>query len=227
MTTLAFLHVGPETRLPTLFVASVRRHNPDIRIIQVTDADSPGIPGVDLVGRRRATHANLVQFRVEGFAAVPIEHDTWFFDTDMLCHRPLAYRGPEEVAVCHRQQRVDHLFNPDAIVGDWSEFNGRTMGSVFPYVACATLVRTPEFWPTVTDTLLALPSKFHNWYGDQEAIRLVVESGRFGVGRLPEALYGCLPEYEASEAPYLTHYKGKRKALMFERAERDGLGSFP
>ena len=69
----------------------------------------------------------------------------------------------------------------------------------------------------------ALPAKFHYWYGDQEAIRNIVNSGRYQVTDLPESLYACLPEYETpAVAPVISHYKGMRKTLIAMRVAREG-----
>jgi len=41
-----FFHVGDDIAMPTAMVFSIRRHNPDATIIQVTDGYTPIVPGV-------------------------------------------------------------------------------------------------------------------------------------------------------------------------------------
>lgn len=224
MTSIVFMHVGPDVETPALMVRSVRRSNPQARVVQVSDDASPEVEGVDEVLRRRPAHDRTMLFRTQLFAEVPVEAPTWFIDTDMLCHRELPDAGDFDAALCVREFRVDALFNPDFGPEDFSEYAGRTMGEAFPIVGCVTLVASPGFWPAVRETFEALPAKYHQWYGDQEALRIVSGSGRFRLARLPESVFACLPEHEGAEAPFFTHYKGNRKPLLRSRADAEGFG---
>lgn len=224
--TIVFMHVGPDVQLPTIMARSFRRHNPDARIVQVTDLASPAIEGVDAVERRPAAHPNLMLFRMQLFAALPTTGPTWFLDTDMICNRPLMFEGggSPQVAVCVREFGCDAVFNHRFGPADFSEYAGRTFGELYPYVGCATLLENSGFWAECLTDYEALDPKFFHWYGDQEAIRNVVRSGRFPVAALPESLYACLPEHERPGLqPVISHYKGRRKILMLERAAREGL----
>jgi hypothetical protein len=225
MPTIAFMHTGDQIQLPTLMVRSFRRHNPDFRIVQVADPHSPAIAGVDEVARRAMTDRNIMLFRMRCFAALAVEGPTWFLDTDMLCNRPLRLEEPDTgVAVCLREFGKDAIFNHRFGGMDMDEYAGRTLGSIYPYVGCATYLNGSDFWADCLRDMEGLDPKFFNWYGDQEAIRNVVESGRRVVGRLRESLYACLPEHAAPSAdPYIFHYKGQRKPLMLQRAAADGL----
>ena len=226
MSTVAFMHIGNDVTLPTIMVRSVRRHNPGFRIVQVADPGSPRIEGVDAVERQLMTDRNVMLFRMRCFAALKTAGPTWFLDTDMICNRPLVYEGEAqpEVAVCVREFDRDVVFNHRFGGMDLSEYEGRTLGSLYPYVGCATLLNNSSFWVECLENMEALDPKFFNWYGDQEAIRNVVESGRHRVAGLPESLYACLPEYETAAAPpVVSHYKGARKPLMLAKAAREGL----
>jgi len=225
MATVVFMHVGPDVGPPEILVRSVRRHNPEMRIIQVTDQQSVEVAGVDEVVRTPRRHNNPMLFRMECFAALPVLDETWFLDTDMIVRRPLEFIGePTPVAVCRRDFGRDDLINPNFRGMDFREMTGQTFGQRYPYLGCATRLETQQFWIDALADMLALPPKFHNWYGDQDAIRNVVDSGRYPVGFLPERDYACLPEYEHPQAPPLiSHYKGQRKPLMLKQAAADGL----
>lgn len=220
------MHVGGDTRMATLMVRSFRRHNPEFRIVQVADPGSPRIEGIDEVFRQPPRDSNIMLFRMRCFAALPVEEPTWFLDTDMLCNRALALDGPDTgVAVCRREFHCNAPFNTRQNGVDMTEYEGRTLGSLYPYVGCATYVHRTRFWADCQADMEALDPKFHNWYGDQEALRNVVGSGRYQVSMLPESQYACLPEYAPSDdVPYIFHYKGSRKAAMFQRAAAEGLG---
>lgn len=225
MPTIALMHVGDQVELPTLMVRSFRRHNPDVRLVQVSDLDSPRIEGVGEVVRSPPRDGNMMLFRMRCFAALPTDDPTWFMDTDMLCVRPL--EPPQSntgTAVCLREFGRNSIFNHRFNAMDMSEYAGRTLGSIYPYVGCATYLHRSTFWRDCLREMEALDPKFHNWYGDQEAIRIVVESRVHRVSFLPESLYACLPEAaEAAARPYVFHYKGQRKPEMLRRAATEGL----
>jgi hypothetical protein len=46
------------------------------------------------------------------------------------------------------------------------------MGLVYPYLACATVSNTSEFWNQLVEVLSKLETKFKQWYGDQEAMKI-------------------------------------------------------
>jgi hypothetical protein len=222
--TVAFLQIGPDLQMAKILARSIRRHNPGTRILQISDTTSPGLEEVDEVIRHPRTHANVMLFRMQCFAQLPTDQPTWFLDTDMICHRPLAVDGAPQVAVCLREFNRKQIFNHRFNGMDLSEHAGRTLGAVYPYVGCATRLHQTDFWARCLRNMEALPPKFFNWYGDQEALRNIVESGAYEVHHLPESLYACLPEHEGKgPAPYISHYKGGRKPLMLERAAQDGL----
>lgn len=225
MSTIAFMHTGEHTQQPTLMTRSFRLHNPTFRIVQVTDLGSPAIEGVDDVVRSPMTDSNIMLFRMRCFANLEPEGPTWFLDTDMLCNRPLQLEEPDTgAAVCLREFAKETIFNHRFGGMDMSEYAGRTLGSIYPYVGCATYLNNSSFWADCLENMEGLDPKFFNWYGDQEAIRNIVESGKHKVSMLRERMYACLPEHAAQVSdPYIFHYKGQRKGEMLKRAAADGL----
>lgn len=226
MSTVVFMHIGDDVVLPTIMVRSVRRQNPDVKIVQVADPRAPEIAGVDQVARQPMTDSNIMLFRMRCFAALRTAGPTWYLDTDMICNRPLTYEGLEgpTTAVCLREFDCNTIFNHNFNGMNLTEYAGRTLGSLYPYIGCATLLNDSRFWIDCLANMEALEPKFFNWYGDQEAIRNIAHSGRYEIGHLRESIYACLPERESPEVPpIISHYKGVRKQLMLERAQREGL----
>jgi hypothetical protein len=226
MTQVVFLHVGQDIKPATILVRSIRGHHPNAKIIQCSDQGSPEIADVDTVERFDGDITKLMIFRLQSFAAVTIVGPTWFLDTDMICIRPLPNNilTRNGVAVCSRQSNSNDLFNHNFRGINFTEYRGMTFGAVYPFLACTTLLSEPTFWNECLNNLLQLDPKFHLWYGDQEAIRNVVNEKRFSVSLLPESLYACPPEFEdTSLPPNIIHFKGARKARMFDRAMRLGL----
>jgi len=234
MLRVAFLHVGQDTTLPKILVRSIRDQNPEARIIQCTDRGSPDVAGVDDVVRIDGDTSRLMTFRLRCFAGLSFNEPTLFLDTDMVCadHIDAASAlSDHDVAVCVREYNKDMLLDPAAMDLDLSEYAGRTLDEVYPYLACAVIARNAEFWSACLDNLNGLPAKFHRWFGDQEAMRNVIAAGGRSVGRLRESLYACLPDmiHDPAHRPKLFHFKGPmRKQWMIDGAREAGwLGTTP
>lgn len=229
MTQIVFLHVGGDATLPTILCRSIRTHNPDAVLIQCTDHVSPAVDGADRVVRFDGDVDRLMLFRVSAFAAMTISEPTLFLDTDMICLQPIdpkAALDGAEAAVCRREYHRDILLDPRAMNIDLSEYAGRTLDEVYPYLACAVICRQPEFWTACLDELRRMPPKFLRWFGDQEAMRIVVNARRDRTRWLPESLYACLADVETdpSKNPKLCHFKGPgRKQMMLDCAKTIGL----
>lgn len=229
--TFVFLHVGADVVAPTLLVASIRKHLPDAEIIQCADGETPAIPGVTRTHRSSGNTGNLMTFRLDAFAGLGLEDAAAYLDTDMLLVRPLdpeKVLGSSDVALCERSFDRQSLFNPSFRGMDLSEYANRTLGEVYPYIACFTAVRGPGFWQSCCEELQTLPDKFHSWYGDQEAIRNVAARGAWRVSPAPERVYACLPEHagRSGGTPRLLHFKGpSRKGAMLDWAKRLGLAA--
>ena len=226
---IVFLHVGVETLLPTLLVRSLRLHHPNARILQCSDRNTPEIKGVDEVFRFVGDVSNLMTFRLQCFSSLDTTNPTLFLDTDMLCVGsldPTQIIQDADVAVCAREFGCQDILNTSFCGMDLSEYSGKALGDIYPYVACATVTRSGKFWEDCLRNLRQLHPKFHFWYGDQEAIRNVANSGAYKVKFLKESEYGCLPDQKMpiAHAPRLYHFKGaRRKSMMIDYARNLGL----
>ena len=226
---IAFFHIGPETVYPTVLVRSIRANNPHARLVQCTDAAGPAVAGVDDVVRFDGDAARPMRFRLECFARLPTSVPTLFLDTDMICVRrldPEAALEGREAAVCLREYNKDMVLQVDAMDVGLDEYAGRVIGEIYPYVGCAVATNGPRFWNACLDNMRSLPPKFWNWFGDQEAIRNVIDRDGFKVAFLPESIYACLGDVETdpSTNPRIFHFKGPgRKQSMLDCARQFGF----
>lgn len=226
---IAFLHVGPDATLATILTRSLRAVHEDAHITQCTDRLTPPVAGVDSVFRVDGDTSRLMTFRLSVFAQFAQTGPTFFLDTDMICLRALdaeAALDGKQVAICRRQYQTRTLINPRAMNMDLPEYAGKTLGEVYPYLACAVVTRTPAFWAACQQALTNLPEKFQVWFGDQEAMKVIVEGGAFTAAWLAESAYACLPDLETNPAadPKLLHFKGPaRKGMMLEVARQRRL----
>jgi len=208
-----FFHVGEDLTLPTSLVRSILAHNPGAEIVQVTDRDTPTIPGVTWSHAADVDRERLMLSRTSAWADLGLDEPALYLDTDMIVNGPISpvrALGEGLVAMCRRSYSRDAYFNPHQRGLDFSEYAGKTMDEVYPYVGCCTITLDAGVWADLTEMYYALPEKFWRWYGDQEVLREYAK--RHPVVDLPEEVWAGLPEFGGH--PLITHYKGARKKLL-------------
>ena len=216
--TFVFFHVGPDLDMPARMVASLLAHNPRAEVVQVTDHDTPTVPGVTWTAPTEGDRRFLMLWRTQAFAGLGLTDPAMFLDTDMVINKPLDPEnllGVAQIAVCRRSFNRDAMFNVRQRGQEYTEHAGKTLDEAYPYVGCVTIC-TSGTWEAMAERYEQLPDKFKAWYGDQEVLRDYVDSlpGAW-VQYLPESEYACLPEYlHQFPKPAITHYKGHRKALL-------------
>ncbi len=217
MTTFVFLHVGNDP-VGELLVQSIRRSNPNSRLIQCADPLTGQVTGTTDIYRHDGDISNLMTFRLQAFSALGLQEPAIYLDTDMLVLTKLdseVILSGADVACCERSFGRDSLINTSFRGMNLSEYKGKTLNEVYPILAAFTVTRTSSFWSVCSDRLQELDKKFHFWYGDQEAIRDVAGLNRFDVRLIPESIYACLPEFSKRTSPKVIHFKGaQRKKLM-------------
>ena len=213
MTTFAFLHVGVDP-LVELLVQSIHRTNPKARVIQCTDLLTDQVAGTTEVYRHYGDPSNLMTFRLEAFSGVGLQESAIYLDTDMLVITELdaeSLLAEADVACCERSFGRDSLINTSFRGMDLSEYENKTLGEVYPILAAFTVTRTCDFWGACLERLMTLEKKFHDWYGDQEAMRDVARLNRFNLRLIPESVFACLPEFAQNNSPKVLHFKGARR----------------
>lgn len=209
-----FFHVGEDIALPSKMVMSIHVHNPGAEVIQVTDAHTPIVPGVTRAAVMDIDRSHLMLARTSAWANLGLHNPALYLDTDMIVNAPIDVEGAlgkGVVAMCRRTFNRDAIFNTRQRGQDFSEYAGKTLDELYPYLGCCTITADWGVWADLTEMYLALPDKFKVWYGDQEVLREYAKGRK--VIDLPEHIYACLPEHMAGQ-PLITHYKGQRKNLI-------------
>jgi lipopolysaccharide biosynthesis glycosyltransferase len=219
--TFVFLQVGNSIE-PTILVKSIRKVMPGARIIQCSDKDTSAVDGISEIFRVEGDINNLMTLRLQAFSALGLASTAIYLDTDMVVLRPLDVDfliGGADAVVCERSFDREVKMNPNFRDLDFSCYENKTHYEALPYIACFSVTRNSEFWAKAYQALLAMPPIFHYWYGDQEAIKALVQSSEFQIKKVPEWTYGCLPDKKipASIKPRVLHFKGtKRKGWMLD-----------
>ena len=220
MSTFVFFHVGNEPnylKMVQKFVDSIHETNANATVVMVSDAETPTVNNVSQRINVKADRNEVMLARLKGYEAAGITEPAIYTDTDMIV---LAAINPEKlladhrVVFCERSFSRNSWFNPNYNGMDMSEHFGKKMYEVYPYLGCATVTADPTVWKELAQMAEHLPEKYRKWYGDQEVIREWAKLNPHG--KLAESEYACLPEFASGFKPKILHYKGGRKAVLYE-----------
>jgi hypothetical protein len=219
----AFFHVGDDISQPQKMVKSLLRHNPDAFITMYTDKATPDVMGITRRVESEVNREELCYHRVKAYAETYVSSilPTMYLDTDMLVQGEIVVKELLEpykhVAFLRRDFQRDGVFNVDQRGINFSEYEGKTIDKVYPYVGCTIVAKNPQVWKDLLAIYDALDPKFRRWYGDQEALRIYAEKYPERVSEINESVYGCLPEHKTDDAKIL-HFKGEARKKLFEVA---------
>lgn len=217
-----FFHVG-DNLYPTLLTKSIKKFNPESKIFYITDKKSKDIEGVTNTIRIESSTKDLMVSRLLGFFQLKLNSPAIYIDTDVLIINkiPNELFNQNDVYLCKRSFGIDILINPSFKGINLSEYKDKTFGEVYPFVACFTYTANYKFWEECYKILINLNKKFHYWYGDQEALRIINDQKKFNIGYLDESLICSPPEIINKNKVYSIHFKGfQRKKLMTVLAEK-------
>jgi len=213
----AFFHMGQDISAPQKMVKSILRHNPDAYITMFTDTSTPDVMGITERIEADYNRDEIIYSRVKSYAQKTFDHPVMYLDTDMIVQGKInaeAELGSRDIALCERVFACEAMFNIEQRGIRFDEHTGKTIGQVYPYVACAVIGDGPV-WKELLDIYDTLDSKYRKWYGDQEAMRIYGERHPYRIRNMPESVYGCLPE-AAHEGAKILHYKGEARKKLFE-----------
>ena len=98
--------------IPQIMVASLKKTMPNARLVQMTDADTLPIPGVDEVIRKPQTDNRFMCYRLLHLRDFP-RGDTVFLDVDVIVRRDLATVFDADFDIGQHGRAVSHLLGID------------------------------------------------------------------------------------------------------------------
>lgn len=215
---IVFFHASDEVYCAQAMVDSIRENMAHAIVYMLSDESTPEIEGIDVRKNLDIDRSKIMIERVKAFSELELDMPAIYVDSDMIFVDevfPERLVGNEDSPVlCQRSFWNDKLFNRFQRGIDYEEHDGKRLFDVYPYLACFTACRGPEFWRSLLEIMSQeLDPKYHVWYGDQEAMRIYSE--RYPIRSVHESEYACLPEVinPISHAKII-HYKGARKNRM-------------
>ena len=154
---IGFLYVGPVLPIPQIMVASLKKSMPHARLVQMTDAATLPIPGVDEVIRKPQTDDRFMCYRLLHLRDFP-RGNTVFLDVAVVVQRDLAPLFAEEfdIGLTYRDES-DRSLRLSPEVRENMPFNTGVMfarASGWP------------FWEEAYEYSLTLPKSEQCWFGD-------------------------------------------------------------
>lgn len=186
-------------------VQSVLDVMPDVQIVQMTDRVTPEVSGVSAVSRRDYD-GKLMTFRMQHLADLEDQFIT--LDTDVVVQKELlsVFEQPFDVALTKRTESIKSL-------------NGVDLAKEMPYNTGVMFSKNRRFWQDALKVLMQLNPETHTWWGDQLSVKVVAESGRYGVRELSCDQYNYTPKNQGDRPDvHVIHYKGERKQWMIRNA---------
>jgi hypothetical protein len=207
---LAFFCVVPDKDLEfhvwlaEMMCASVKKHMPDVELIQLTDEETPACDFAYRVIRLKREEP-LMPFRLRHLANLEGEWIT--LDSDCLVNGDLrqVFNSDFDVALTKRTKPV--MFR-DVDVTVEMPFNTGVMFS-----------RNSRFWQDAYKRCLTLPLEKQAWWGDQIAVKDVVNSGTYNVLELSCDEWNYTPSHRDEEiSAKVVHYKGplRKKWMVYD-----------
>jgi hypothetical protein len=208
---LAFLHIGHDLSIPTIMVASVRRHMPDIDIVQMTEPTTPSVPGITRRAEQPYGDEGLMDYRLRHLSLLG-DGPLISLDTDVIVQDDLrtVFAQSFDVALTRRYAPL--------MIG------GKDIVAEQPYNAGVMFSRASGFWLDAQAHCACLPVKSRKWFGEQLAIAVIAGKGGYDVLELDCATWNCSPEDEDEDVSHAkaVHYKGaRRKPWMRNRGFLD------
>ncbi len=214
-----FFHAGQDTSIPKMLVQSIRWTNPSAQIIQCAPSEDSYVEGVTHFQLGNHDENKLMTARLEAFHNLELNEPALYLDTDMLILQRITVDkilGSVDALFCKRVFNYHGRFIGLQRGLNFAEYADLPLGEVYPYVACASITRDHTIWGELLIILNEIDTKFHSWYGDQEAIKRWTIKNRSRCGDISETEYGCLPEEVKNHPrPRILHFKGSsRKPKM-------------
>lgn len=207
--TFVFFHVGDQIKLVNKLIDSIKKTNPQSRIIMCTDAATPLVQGVERI-ERLVEREYLMHHRWLAYRELGLNEPAVYLDTDMIVRGTIDVElllSDKDYVFCSRSFQKNAGFNGQQRGLDFSEYHNRPINDVYPVLGCFVITRDSSKWTALVAAYEKLADKFKRWYGDQEVLR----DFRGAVNYVEESRYACLPEHADQHTPYILHYKGNRK----------------
>lgn len=189
-------------------VESVREIMPDAHIVQMTSPTTVSIPGISQrIDREvRKDNAPLMIYRLEHLANFPYDQ-MLLLDVDVMMQRDPWQVFNTEFDMCFTKRDRDVTVD------------GESIAKSMPYNIGVMFSRRAKFWREAHRYVQTLHPEHQQWWGDQLAVKHLVDSGKYRIHEVSSDPYNYSPLIpdEDVRRKFMVHYKGERKGMLMAR----------
>lgn len=190
-------------------VQSVIEILPDAHIVQMTSPTTMSIPGISQRVERvvRKDNAPLMIYRLEHLANLPHE-EMLLLDIDVVMQRDPWQVFDTAFDMCFTKRDRDVTVD------------GKSIAAAMPYNIGVMFSRSQQFWREAHRYVQALSPEHQQWWGDQLAVKHLVDSGRYKIHEVSADPYNYSPLVPSEDVrrKFMVHWKGKwRKEVLMAK----------
>ena len=169
---IAFFWIGKTIATPTLLVKSIEhvygKQKPTI--YHLTNQTTPEVDGVTKTFRNNLSK-DIMLARLEAYSSFPYNNkQTFFCDADCLVINKLKLsKLNENIYLTIRSE--NSYINSEG----YPEFENKTFLDMMPFLFGAMALKDgKKFFENLVSICRDLPSRFHQWYGDQYSLNYIM-----------------------------------------------------
>jgi len=175
----AFFWVGSDISIPSFLTKSIIHayKREKVNIFMLTDKKTPYIEGVTKT-IRTVLPKDIMLARLKAYSQLKIDDQVIFLDADSLVLNKFRKISSVQSFIVFRRNKEGVKINPN-YPEFYPEFVGKTFDEMMPFLFGAIVTSSKYSYKnflTILEQATKLPSRFHRWYGDQYALKLVLEN---------------------------------------------------
>lgn len=175
----AFFWVGIDISIPSCLTKSIIHayKGEKVNIFMLTDKKTPYIEGVTET-IRVLLPKDIMLARLKAYSQLKIDDQVIFLDADSLVLNKFKKISTDKSFMVFKRNKEGIKINPN-YPEFYPEFVGKTFDDMMPFLFGAIVTSSKYSYKnflTILEQARKLPSRFHRWYGDQFALKLVLEN---------------------------------------------------
>lgn len=173
----AFFWVGEDIKIPSYLTKSINySYKDNVNIFMLTDKKTPYVDGVTKT-IRSLLPKEIMLARLKAYSELRIDDQVIFLDADSLVLKKFKKFSVNKSLILFRREKNGLIINHN-YPEHYPEFIGRTLEEMMPFLFGAIVTtgkKSFQNFLTILEHCKSLPDRFHRWYGDQYALKLVLE----------------------------------------------------
>ena len=219
MKNIAFISLGDESHANAKYlVKSIRKKCDNFKIVQISRNIDPKIKDVDDKVEYEFRGDNLMVSKLASLSLVFKKYGpTLFLDSDMLVCKNLegVFNDLLENDLIYTSRKTNFGVSDKFQNVTFPEFTNKTINDVMPFNAGFIGINSLGAIDHLKQTCINLPKRFHFWYGDQYAQKIVYDEKIFKILVKDYKYNNSIKNLDNfSNDIHVYHFKGRFKNLI-------------